>query len=199
MDLEHLRLETCIGLNKIFLGFEKFRLFPQYYVAVNDKVIAQSAAQIKALNCVKFLSQRGARHLIQEDALTYILNTDSPPERFVEDLSLGAHEGWTVTYVALQVAFFLGFEQVIIIGMDHRFSSTGSPNATAIMDGPDRDHFVQNYFGFGQSWDIPDLERSEESYRLANQRFDDYGRHILDATIDGACTIFRKCDYNCLF
>lgn len=68
MDLRFLRKHFCIGFNKIFFGFKKFAFYPKYYVAVNDLVIEQSVADIKALNCVKFISKRNA-HRVPETAL----------------------------------------------------------------------------------------------------------------------------------
>ena len=70
MELGFLRREHVIGMNKIFLGFAKFGFYPRYYVAVNPKVVQQSAAQIQALNCVRFIGGRAAREAaLQEDAL----------------------------------------------------------------------------------------------------------------------------------
>lgn len=92
MNLDFLRSETVIGMNKIFLGFRKFRFYPRYYVAVNQKVIEQSAEQIKAMNCVKFISARGAQ-AVPENALTHHINTQNPPARFCRDVALGIHEG----------------------------------------------------------------------------------------------------------
>jgi hypothetical protein len=197
MDLRFLRKHTCIGLNKIFLGFKKFGFYPKYYVAVNDLVIEQSAAEIKALNCVKFISQRNA-HWVPESAMTYHINTQSPPQRFCTDITQGVHEGWTVTYAALQIAYYLGFKKVVIVGMDHRYTYQGQPNETHLLQGDDPNHFSPGYFG-GQRWDNPDLVHSEESYRLARNIFEADGRRIIDATLGGACTVFEKQDYTQVF
>lgn len=197
MDLRFLRKYTCIGLNKIFLGFKKFAFYPKYYVAVNDLVIEQSAAEIKALNCVKFISQRNA-HKVPESALNHHINTTRPAQRFCTDIALGVHEGWTVTYTALQVAYYLGFKQVVIVGMDHRFTYQGQPNETHLLEGDDPNHFVPNYFS-GQKWDNPDLAHSEESYQLARKVFEADGRSIVDATLNGACTVFDKQPYTQVF
>ena len=198
MALACLRGETVIGLNKIFLGFNRFGFYPRYYLAVNQKVIEQSVAQIKAINCVKFISQRSAA-LVPEDALTYHVKTQDPPARFCIDITQGIHEGYTVTYASLQVAYYLGFKQVVIIGMDHRYTYTGEPNETHQLDGPDPNHFSPEYFGGGQQWDNPDLVRSEESYAIARQVFEEDGRRIIDATLDGACTVFEKADFRTIF
>jgi hypothetical protein len=191
MDLTLLRGEITLGLNKIFLGFSQFGFYPRYYVAVNEKVIQQSADRIRAMNCVKFIAARSA-HLVPEDALTYHISTMSPPARFCTDVAQGVHEGWTVTYVALQIAYFMGFNSVIIVGLDHRYRYTGVPNEAGVLNGPDPNHFSPEYFGFGQTWDNPDLARAEESFHIARERFEAAGRRIFDATVGGACTVFEK-------
>lgn len=198
MRLDFLRRETVIGMNKIFLGFKKFRFYPRYYVAVNRKVIEQSAEQIRAMNCVKFVPAHST-HLVPENALTHHIETRNPPARFCRDIAQGVHEGWTVTYAALQIAHYLGFKEVIIIGMDHRYEYSGAPNEARRLDGPDPNHFSPDYFGGGQTWDNPDLAHSEESYSIARVEFEKDGRRIIDATLDGACTIFEKADYRQIF
>jgi hypothetical protein len=198
MDLVFLRRESTIGLNKIFLGLDRFGFYPRYYVAVNEKVIAQAAPRIRDLNCVKLISRRSAA-LVPEDGLTYHVDTANPPARFCEDISLGLHEGWTVTYAALQFAFHLGFTEVVLIGLDHRYAFQGAPNEALTMCGPDRNHFSPEYFGDGQRWDGPDLQRSEESYALARQHYERAGRRIYDATVDGACNAFEKVNYATYF
>ncbi|MCG8377349.1 MAG: DUF115 domain-containing protein [Chlorobiales bacterium] len=198
MDLSCLKDEITIGLNKIFLGFRKFNFYPRYYIAINDKVIAQSVEQIRRLNCVKFISERNGG-LIPENALTYHVNTQDPPARFSHDIAQGLHEGWTVTYAALQIAYYLGFKEVVIIGMDHRYEYIGMPNEEQQQNGPDPNHFTPEYFGGGQKWDNPDLANSEESYRIARTEYEKDGRQIIDATLDGSCNIFNKADYRLFF
>lgn len=194
MDTRFLRHEIAIGTNKIFLGFRKFGFYPHYYVAINQKVIEQSAADIKAINCVKFIGHRG-HDAIPEDALTHHIHTKRPPQRFCHDISAGVHEGWTVTYVGLQLAYHLGFKEVVLIGLDHRYKYQGQPNQAQRLDGPDPNHFCPSYFGGGQTWDNPDLEQSEESYRIAKAEYEKDGRRIYDATLDGECTVFEKVPY----
>lgn len=194
MDLAPLRDEIVIGMNKIHLGLPAFGFYPRYYVAVNRKVIAQSAAEIRAMRCVKLLGSHARACGLADDALTYVVNSEQPPARFSQDLALGLHEGWTVTYAALQVAWHLGFRQVVIVGLDHRYEFSGKANEARVMHGPDPNHFAAGYFGGGQEWDNPDLPRSEESYRIALDEFKRAGRVIQDASLDGACTIFPKID-----
>jgi hypothetical protein len=198
MNLSFLRRETVIGLNKIFLGFEKFRFYPRYLVAINPTVLEQSASQLKALNCVRFLDHRAAQFGIEENAMTHFI-VPTLSTKFSTNLPAGYQEGFTVTHAALQVAYFLGFQEVILIGLDHRYSFTGSPNESHVLQGPDRNHFSENYFGHGQKWDNPDLANSERFYLAAREAYQADGRRIIDATLEGACTVFEKGDYRELF
>src|SRR3546814_17502436 len=110
MDFSFCRGETVGGVNKIVGGCEKFDVEPRCCVAVNRKVREQSVTSITALNCVKFISDR-ADGLIPENGLTYQINTTRAPSRFCHDIGMGVHEGWTVTYAALQVAYYRSEER----------------------------------------------------------------------------------------
>ena len=197
MDLSFLKNEICFGLNKIYLGFKKFHFYPKYYVAVNQKVLKQSANEIKALSSVKFLSNR-CGDLFQQNALTHIIDTSNPQTHFCEDITNGLEEGYTVTYAALQIAFYLGFQNVVIIGMDHRFEYSGKPNQSKFLKGPDNNHFCASYFS-NENWDNPDLVNSEVSYKVARNIYEQSGRTIIDATVNGACDVFDKQDYRSVF
>ena len=119
-DFSLIRGEIVMGLNKIYLGFKKYLFYPRYYVAINRRVIEQSSAAISQLNCINFLRDLGSDvNPRQESALTYFIQSRPEPV-FHKDLSQGFFEGYTVTFAALQIAFYMGFSQVLIVGMDHR-------------------------------------------------------------------------------
>lgn len=197
MDLSFLRDEIVIGLNKIYLGLPRFGFYPRYLVAVNDKVIAQSASAYRDMTAIKFISDRSA-HLLPADAWTYHIRTHGLDGLFYPDITQGVREGHTVTHAALQIAYYMGVCEVIIIGMDHRFAPAGPANSEQIMTGPDPNHFSPDYFR-DQKWDAPNLAGSEMSYRAARAAFEADGRRIIDATAGGACEVFEKANYQELF
>jgi hypothetical protein len=128
------------------------------------------------------------------------LDTDyTPPESFATDVSGRVFEGSTVTYVALQLAYHMGFDDVILVGVDHNFETKGPANITVVSHGADQDHFSPEYFGKGFRWQLPDLEASERAYRLAKRAFEADRRRVRDATVGGKLTIFPKVDYDDLF
>ena len=197
MDLAPLAGEIVIGLNKIHLGMHRFGFYPRYVVAVNAKVVEQARDALLAMSAVKFIGARAA-HLIPAGPFVHHIPVLDPPVTFSTDLAIGFREGGTVTHAALQVAYYMGFAEVVIIGMDHRFVYDGDPHAARLIAGDDPNHFDPGYFR-GQVWDNPDLARSEASYAAARAAFEADGRRILDATLDGACTVFQKADYRALF
>ena len=76
-------------------------------------------------------------------------------------------EGATVTNFALQIAFHMGFEKVVLIGVDHNFTSKGDANKTFVSEGDNSNHFMPNYFANGVKWQLTDLCSSDICYIIA--------------------------------
>ncbi|MEJ5200830.1 MAG: 6-hydroxymethylpterin diphosphokinase MptE-like protein [Anaerolineales bacterium] len=197
-DLSKLRDEYTIGMNRIFLLFPELGFTTNYFVSINDLVIEQSANDIQNLSMPVFVSWRARRWLKPQENLYFLYTTYTGPG-FGRDVRKRLWEGATVTYVALQLAFYLGFEQVILIGVDHNFVTQGRPNTTIVSEGDDPNHFSPAYFGKGFRWQLPDLETSERAYRMAKTAYESAGRQVLDATVGGKLTVFPKVDYESLF
>lgn len=198
MDLSPLQNEITFGMNRIYLMFPELGFQTTYFLTVNSLVIEQCAQDIRALPMPKFLSWR-SRNLIQPSPEMYFLHTTYSGPGFTKDARNRIWEGATVTNVALQLAFFMGFEQVILIGVDHNYSAQGKPNTTVVSQGADTDHFHAGYFGKGFRWQLPDLDTSERGFQMALQAYQDAGRQVLDATVNGKLTIFPKVEFNSLF
>jgi len=193
MDLSLLKNYHTLGLNKIYLIFDKIDLNLSYHVAVNPFVIEQSAKAFEILQCPSFLSYRPSRIIVKELEHIYFIMTGGP-YTFQTSLTNEICEGHTVTYVAMQIAFYMGFKGVFLIGVDHNFSTKGKPNEKQMLVGEDRNHFHSEYFS-GKEWQLPDLEASELSYHLARFFYNRSGRFIYDATINGRLTIFPKISF----
>jgi hypothetical protein len=195
-DLSLLNGEVTFGLNRIYLLFDEYDFQTTYFVTINTLVIEQCADEIRRLNLPKFVTWRGRKWLSNDPDVCFLDTDYTPPATFSKDVTRRVFEGSTVTYIAMQLAFYMGFQEVILIGVDHSFTAKGPPNITVISEGKDNNHFSSNYFGKGFRWQLPDLEASEAAYRMAKEAFESEGRQILDATIDGKLTVFPKIDYH---
>jgi hypothetical protein len=198
MDLTKLRNEFTFGLNRIYLLFPELGFPTTYFLSMNDLVIEQCAAEILALPIPKFLTWRSHRFLRPTEDTHFLYTTYTGP-KFASDVAGRLWEGATVTYVALQLAYYMGFEKIILIGVDHNFVTKGDANKTITSQGDDPNHFAPDYFGKGFKWQLPDLETSERAYRMAKAAYQADGRQVLDATVGGKLTVFPKIDYQSLF
>ena len=198
-DLSLLRNEITFGMNRIYLLFPQIGFPTTYYLAINTLVIEQCAKEIMALDVPRFVSWRGRKWLRRDPDIVYLDTDYTPPPTFSPDVSGRVFEGSTVTYAALQLSFHMGFEEVILVGVDHSFTTKGKPNVTVVSDGEDSNHFSAEYFGKGFRWQLPDLEASEQAYLMAREAFETCGRRVLDATIGGKLDIFPKIQLEDLF
>lgn len=170
------------GTNRIHLR----GIVPDFYVVVNPLVFDQDSTGILTA---------GSEYLFLPDSFE-ISGTNIVPIRITNDEIFGNpftgfYEGWTVTYVCLQLAYFFGFRTVLLVGVDHKYE-TDAPGGT-ILEGrsPDPDHFDPDYFGEGWKWHAPDLRKSEKAYRLALLKYEAAGRRIVNLTEGTALNVFE--------
>ena len=197
-DLSKLRNEYTFGMNRIYLAFPEMGFSTSFFVSINDLVIEQTATDIQKLSIPKFIAWRSHHWLTPSDNLYFLYTTYTEPI-FAKKATGRLWEGATVTYVALQLAYFLGFKEVILIGVDHSFTTQGKPNETVVSQGDDPNHFHPAYFGKGFRWQLPDLRTSEMAYRMAKEAFAKDDRKVIDATMGGKLTVFPKVEYERLF
>ena len=202
-DVSKLKDEYTFGMNRIYLAFPEWGFKTSYLVSVNDLVVEQCMDDFMALDVPKFLSWRSRSFFPNPPRPTlhtpFFLFTTYTGPKFAQDARGRLWEGATVTYVCLQLAFHMGFEKVILVGVDHSFTSKGKPNTTVVSDGDDLNHFDPGYFGKGFRWQLPDLDTSEQGYCMARAAFESAGRRVVDSTIGGQLAVFPKVDYDALF
>jgi hypothetical protein len=106
-DLSLLQGEITFGLNRIYLLFDELRFQTTYFMAINTLVIEQCAQDIRKLTLPKFITWRG-RKWLSGDPWVIFLDTDyTLPATFSKDVTKRVFEGSTVTFVAMQMAFFM--------------------------------------------------------------------------------------------
>ena len=172
IDMSLLDGEIVIALNR---GYLKKDMPITYMVVVNRKVEDQWGDEINKLGAkAVFSNSLSGSHILQ-------FSPDVPS--FQTDITKQMWQGHTVTYVALQIAYYMGFSKVGLIGCDHNFPHMGRK-----LVGDDINHFDPNYFPDGARWDLPNLARTELAYSLAKKAFESAGRHLYN------CSTFTKLD-----
>lgn len=175
---DFLRQYHTFGSNRVYLRF-----VPDFYVVVNPLVIEQNRQDIEALDATKFVREgMGLTGYQLRKGLKAPFSRE--PDKWV-------NEGYTVTHVSLQLAYWMGFATVLLVGVDHRYTFAGDPNETLTMSGDDPNHFDPAYFR-GQRWQAPDLMKSETYYRHAEIAYREAGRKIINLGPDSDLTVFEK-------
>lgn len=166
------------GTNRIYLRF-----VPDYYVVINRLVAIQNQSDINAMQTIKFVREKCGLEGVQLHP--------AESHEFSLAPNLWINEGYTVTYVALQLAYAMGFQTVLLVGVDHRYNFTGKPNQKQLLTGADENHFSGAYFS-GQEWQTPDLLNSERYYSVAREVYEKAGRRIINLGPDSALNVFER-------
>lgn len=189
-NLRLLQDVPTFGLNRIYLMFEELGFETTFHVVVNQLVVEQCAEDFRQVRSPLFTTEPNRQFIGTTPSVTYLNKLVGP--RFSRNPAHGIWEGATVTFVAMQLAHYMGFSEVALVGVDHRFAVSGPAHQVVESRGADESHFDPRYFGKGFRWQLPDLETSEIAYRLARTAFAQDGRQILDATVNGALEVFPK-------
>lgn len=182
IPLEFLQKYPSFGTNNIFL---KEGLTTTYYVVTNLNVVKQSRKNIIEYPAsIKF-----SKDLTLQNFVHY---SDFNKDLFTRNPAYGINEGHTVTHVCLQIAYWMGFTTVLIVGLDHKYNDTGTPNKRVVKTSEDTDHFCKEYFPPGTVWQYPDLLQSEKAYKIALENYQAAWRKIINISTVSACTIFPR-------
>lgn len=211
IDLNKLKDEYTFGVNSIFLKEDTFK--PYFYVVEDHNVARDNAKKIHDFKIKYKFLPRNYKHIIKGDPNTifYNMNTGYYQEyssnycipRFSADASSRLYCSQSVTIICLQLAFYMGFESVYLLGMDFSYII---PEDAVLEDGgsilstsDDPNHFDSSYFGAGKRWHDPHLDRVERSYKLAKICYESKGKNIYNSTVGGKLEVFERVDFNSLF
>jgi glycosyltransferase involved in cell wall biosynthesis len=206
-----LKNEVTIGCNGIFYKTEETEFFPNFYtvednefIAANRHAINEYARSIRVIPICywQFITNKKNTYWFEINMEFYA--QDSPYyciPRFSRDFAYCAYAGQTITYINMQLAFWLGCSEVYLIGMDHHYIIPDDAviNGSCILsEKDDANHFHPNYFK-GKIWHDPKLDRVETNFRLAREIFEAEGRVIRNATVGGRLEIFDRVSFDSLF
>lgn len=199
-DLSLLKNEITFGMNRIHLLKEVNGFSPTYLATVDIPTqLEQFTEEYNSLDLTRFFNWNFRSAFDEKENLMFVRNSFS--SAFSTDIvKLGAGNSKSVAYTCLQLAYFMGCTEVILIGKDHSYDTQGVDGGRfAQSTGNESNHFIEGYYKKGMKWGIPDYKMEEYTYQLAKNAFEKDGRKIVDATIDGKLQVFEKVDYNSLF
>lgn len=211
-DLDRIRGEYVFGVNSFFYKTRESGFRPTFYVVEDNAVMIENQEEIRAFDAPFKFFPTNYRKMHPADESTYFFKMNrgfyektSPNycvPRFSTDASEILYCGQSVTFINLQLAFYMGFTEVYLIGMDFDYvipDSHARRGDLIISDSDDPNHFHKDYFGKGKTWKDPKLDRVGMNYRQARVAFEAVGRKIYNATNGGKLELFERADYDAAF
>ncbi|AYE88256.1 6-hydroxymethylpterin diphosphokinase MptE-like protein [Sulfitobacter sp. D7] len=210
-DLSLLENEYAFGVNSFYYKTRESGYRPDFYVVEDSSVMKENIEEIRAYDAPFKFFPTIYKNLHPKSANTFFFEMNrgfyektSPNyavPRFSTDATDVLYCGQSVTYINLQLAYFMGFTEVYLIGMDFDYVIPISHKRTGdvlLSDTDDPNHFHKDYFGAGKTWKDPKLDRVLMNYKMADLAFSAVGRKIYNATVGGKLEVFDRVDYETL-
>jgi len=202
--------EVTFAVNGIFYKTRETGFIPTYYVVEDCHVMEDNTDAIseQPVTGQKFFPTDYRRYIRNREAVSFFRSNRgfySPVSpnyrvpRFSTDAAERIYLGQSVTIVNLQLAYYMGFTTVYLIGMDFSYtvpSSATVEGLTIISNDADPNHFHPEYFGAGKKWHDPLLHLVLRSYRLAKLVYESSDRTIYNATVGGRLEEFERVSFD---
>lgn len=193
-DLEKLKNEYTFGMNNIFRLFDRTSWRPTYYGVIDPSVYKKlctdnAFAELKNVFIPDlFVKQFENISLRQYNVFPmdyyelYWSRLTKKPVRFSSDISTLVYDVATVTYSLMQIAVYMGFEEIYLLGSDCDYSGS-------------KQHF--------EEYGITVINNPEKDIMVAHTAARDYAeKHnikIYNATRGGKLEIYPRVDFDSLF
>lgn len=207
-DLEKIKGEDSFAVNRIYKLFDKTDWRPTYYFSQDDRIVDEIVSDLPIMlkECQGVFVNSCGYDLVSKEIkksnnmnFIYIDNIhDTFPELPSFSFNVTAHfvEGYTVAYACIQMAVYMGYSEIYIIGTDHSYCVNQTSDGKI-----ERDDTIQNYMPEleGKVVYAPQMEKSTLAFRKARRVCDEKGIIIKNATRGGMLEEFERVDFDMLF
>lgn len=209
LDLSKIRGEITFGTNGIYTVAEEIDL--TFFCYVSLWWYKNNVEAIRNVHCQRRFIPRQFSEL-DSGVPTSWMNVYYPrnwyissyvlpvPARFGYSPHSLLYAGGSVTFLSLQIAYWLGFKQVVMIGFDHSYTKNDA-TLSKPMGGLVRNensHFRGDYMPKDHAYHVS-LHAMERGYQLAKDVYVKAGREIVNATPGSKLDVFPKVTYDELF
>jgi len=204
MDLTRLQGKYCIFFNGAFDLRENTTPDKRIHVC-EDRLVFED--HIESLNSIEGLAiyPSDLSHMIDNDnpiicefhrGYSESRNDWPPFVKLNSDMPI-FYWGGTVAYLGIQLAKWMGFKNIYIIGVDLTYSipdSVISDGAVLTSTEDDPNHYKSSYFGKGLRWHVPQPERMLQAFKTVSKD-KELSKNIFNAGEGGNLNCFERVDY----
>lgn len=195
--------EICFGSNRIYEVFEQTNWRPTYYSNQDFQLIEQSCECIKELKCErKFLPIDVKKFFEGENDISYFVlkHKDYYPKNaeFSFDLTDYLGQGFTVSYGLIQIAKYMGFSEIYLLGIDHNYAISLNEKGVPVYKDDTKDYF-EGAKTTNQGINLPRVVESTIAYMTAEKVSRKNNFRVFNATRGGKLEAFERVDFDSLF
>lgn len=198
--------EICFAFNRIYNIFDDTPWRPDFYLSQDEKMLQGCVDIVDRLELpVKLIPiQLHWYHGIDvRDALYFNMNWKQAEEplafRFSDDAARELYASSTGMYTAAQLAAYMGFKELVLIGVDHHFRVSRNDQGEIVVDESAKDYFTDKYNEDREKLYIPNTEKSTLTYVAMKRHCDARGIRVYNATRGGKLEVFERVDFDSLF
>ena len=104
-----------------------------------------------------------------------------------------------MAYTAIQLAVYMGFSELYLLGVDHSFQTYQDKDGNVIFDPSVKDYFCDHYNHDKEQLYVPKLDLSTLSFIAAQSYTESHPVTIYNATRGGKLEVFPRVDFDSLF
>lgn len=196
-DLDMLVNEDCFAMNYIFKIFDKTKWRPTYYLAQDAYGVPFELIKEAELNNIMLGSYYCRKKGFTDNSYCYY-NRYAPFSkkiRFSSNAQKEVFDSNTVTYSAIQIAVYLGYQEIYLLGMDTDFSMIIDTDGNLVYKGDKSNHFYEDS---SQKNIIYNETAILKGYMTTREYCDKHNVKIFNATRGGKLEIFERIDFDTL-
>ena len=200
LELLHKKKIPTFAFNRIYLIFNDTQWRPTYYVSQDEKTLRNCAVQVNDMNIKHKFIPLFIRyyHDIQIKGAHYFhlkSNHEDYPE-MSDDITQFISDTTTVAVTAGQMASYMGFCKIYLIGVDHSFSTYQNDKGEIVQDKNAKDYFTDLYNPDKSDLYIPNIDSSTRAF-ISLKRFCDMRKvEIINATRGGKLEVFPRVSFD---
>lgn len=199
-DLESLKNEYTFAPNRIFELFDKTDWRPTFYICQDHTIINKFRDQIKSVDCkLSFLPIDHKAEFEGDKFRFFVLREqlfypESAP--FSNDVSKSIGQGYTVTYGAIQMAMYMGFTEIYLLGVDHNYNVIRDAKGRPVKKSNSKINYSLGISEFMPMQNLPRVEESTIAYETAEKASRKKGVRIYNATRGGKLEAFERVNFD---
>ena len=203
LDLLYRNNEITFGMNRIYKVFSQTNWRPTYYVCEDELIAKQHEKEINTIKSkAKFIpiELNWFYDINIKNATFFHLNYKKEkqyPYGFSTDISRQLDCRGTVTFSCMQLAAYMGFTEIYLLGVDHNYQKTIDINGNIVVDHSVKDYFCEGYDDDIKDIVVHDMGNNTRAYMDAKKYCEQSGcTTIYNATRGGKLEVFQRVDFD---